>query len=209
VPLENASTKAEGRASDAMPIPAFDNHGVLPPYSGDLKKIGATSLNATSPYPATTIELCKQFATCPARRTVLKGYLAMRALMHQLEWVDGFQWVDGAFLEKDGKRNGKAPDHIQVVTFSKDSALLHDPAYTEQFRPIRTRKSTRATFSVDHALLNLEWPLLQVIDHTRHWGALLSHQREEGIWKGLLKIDLNTIEDDAAALSYLETLGRS
>ncbi len=191
--------------TDTMHTPELNRRDVLSPFNGDMKKYWVTALNATPPFPATTTELCSRFGACPGRRAVLKGYLAMRGLMHQLEWVEGFQWVDAGFLEHEAKITGKAPDHIRVVTFAKDPAVWNDPVYADQFWSVRTRKATRATFSVDHVLVNLEWPIHQVIDHTRHWSALLSNQRQ-GFWDGLLKIELNTIEDDAEAFAYLESV---
>lgn len=181
-----------------MPIPDFNSHGVLPPYNGDLKQFGATS-----PYAATTLELCRSFGTSRERRSILRGFLAMRALMHQLDIVKGFQWIDGPFLEKDGKRNGRNPDCIQVVTFFHASRLYDDPAYTDQFKPLKSAKETRGLFSVDHGLVSLDWSPLEIIDSTRHWTAILSHQADTGIWKGLLKIRLCTLEEDAAALQHL------
>ena len=68
-----------------MPIPGFKK-GLLPPYDGE-----AARIDNSSPYPATTLELCEQFATTPERKAILKGFLNFRALLHQLQIVDGFQ----------------------------------------------------------------------------------------------------------------------
>src|SRR5512139_2649288 len=100
-----------------MPIPALNADGVLPPHKGD-----PTSLDGNSPYPATTLELCERFGTTPDRCAILKGFLELRQALRQLQIVDGFQWVDGPFLEDD-RHHRKAPDHLQVVTFSHPSPL--------------------------------------------------------------------------------------
>lgn len=191
-----------------MSIPDFNTHGVLPPFNGELRAFDGATRNrrATSPYPATTLELCQRFGTSRDRRAILTGFLDLRALLHQLQIVEGFQWVDGAFLEKDGKRNGKPLGHIQVVTFYHPSPLYHDPAYADQFDPLKSAKMTRAQFCVDHGLVNLDWTPMEIIDWTRHWAALLSHQAETGIWKGMLEISLHTLQEDAAARQYLQTL---
>jgi hypothetical protein len=191
-----------------MPIPDFNSHGVLPPFDGDLKKLNGAARNpkVTSPYPATTMELCQRFGTTPERCQILKGFLGMRALMHQLQLVEGFQWVDGRFLEKDGKRNGRPLDHIQVVTFFHQSPLYNDPQYSHLFTPFKNARKTRAQFSVDHGFVNLAWSPLEIINSTRHWSALFSHQLDTGIWKGMLEISLHTLEEDAAALQHLKTL---
>ena len=193
-----------------MPIPPFNSHGVLPPYRGELKASNGSTrqLSTTSPYAATTRELADRFATTPERRTILRGFLEMRALMHRLQLVEGFQWVDGPFLEDDRCRNGRAPDHIQVVTFFHPSPLYDDPDYFAHFAPLKNARVTREKFCVDHGVVNLNWNPMEIIDWTRHWSALFSHQADTGIWKGMLCISLHTLEEDSAARRILETSTR-
>ncbi len=183
-----------------MPIPKLNGNGVLPPYDGD-----PTNQAGSSPYLATTLELCEVFANTPERRAILKGFLELRAALRQLQIVNGFQWVDGQFLEDDRQKR-TAPDHIQVVTFFHPSPHLENPEYADLADTIKNRKKTRTQFHVDHMPVLLSWPPELVIDHTRHWCSLLSHQRETGVWKGLLKIELNTISEDNAALQHLQSL---
>ncbi len=85
-----------------MTIPDFNNQGLLPPYNGERE-----DMHQTSPYPATTLELCQKFGSTPQRREILHGYLKFRSLLHQLQVVEGFQWVDGRFLEQDTARPRK------------------------------------------------------------------------------------------------------
>ena len=132
--------------------------------------------NGGSPYPATTLELCTSFGTTPERRVILKGFLKMRAALRQLEIVNGFQWVDGHFLEDD-RHKKKAPDHIQVVTFCRPSPHLEDPQYADLAGTIRNRKKTREQYRVDHMPVLLTLPPEKMIDYTRFWCNLLSHQR--------------------------------
>ncbi len=183
-----------------MPIPKLNGSGVLPPHEGD-----PTKQAGTSPYPTTTLELCMTFGTTPERRAVLNGFLAFRAALRRLQLVNGFQWVDGQFLEDD-RRKKKGPDHIQVVTFCHPSPLFDDPQHAALVGTVKSRKKTRQQFHVDHMPVILSWPPETVIDHTRHWCGLLSHQRETGVWKGLLKLDLNTPSEDTAALQHLQSL---
>jgi len=51
----------------------------------------------------------------------------MRERLSDLQIVNGFQWVDGHFLEDYEKRTRKSPDHIRVVTFCQPSQLISDP----------------------------------------------------------------------------------
>ncbi len=184
-----------------MPIPAFTNKGVLPPFDGD-----AAFIDNSSPYPVTTLDLCSRFALTPKRQEILRGFLKFRGLLNDLLVVDGFQWVDGRFVEDDGDRSD-SPDCIQVVTFCKDSPRLDDPAYAELAAPLHAEfPEIRRRFLVDPLYVSLNWPVEDIINNTRFFGATLSHQRETGLWKGMLQIPLSTPKDDAKAIEYLNTL---
>ncbi len=186
-----------------MAIPNFNNQGLLPPHNGN-----PADMSGSSPYPATTVELCNKFGTTAERREILKGFLQLRDLMRQLEVLEGFQWVNGRFMEQDiGKR--KTPDHIQVVTFYKPSPLVRHPDYAELVKPLKNTKATRDRFLVDHSIVNLEMTVEKIINHTRHYAGLLSHESESGTWKGLLRIELNTAADDHEAMRRLTERERS
>lgn len=197
-----------------MPIPDFTKEGLLPAHNGD-----PANRRASSPYPVTTVELCERFGTSPERREILRGFIQLRLLMRQLEVTEGFQWVNGRFVEKDNGRR-KAPDHVQVVTFYKPSPLLRHPDYAEMVKPLQNVGATRSKFAVDHSIVSLDIDdkatgrtdlnkLQTLIDHTRHYSGLLSHQAESNVWKGLLRVELNTAADDLAALERLTELERT
>lgn len=197
-----------------MAIPDFNNQGLLPPHNGN-----PADMSNTSPYPATTVELCRKFGTTAERCEILKGFLQLRELMCQLEVLDGFQWVNGRFMEQDiGGR--KAPDHIHVVTFCKPSPLIRHPDYADLAKPLKHSKSTRDRFLVQHFIVSLDIEdretgktdpkkLDNLINRTRHFAGLLSHESESGSWKGLLRIELNTSDDDHEALRCLNEQERS
>ncbi len=185
-----------------MAIPDYNSQGLLPPHNGN-----PADMDGGSPYQVTSLELCTAFSTTRPRREILKGYLKLRACLLELQLTEGFQWLDGRFLEKDRARNAD-PDHIQVVTFYKPSPLLDDPHFAELKNRVNDFDISRRLYCVDHTYVNLDWELPVVISHTRHYSALLSHQPETGLWKGMLQIKLNTPQDDAMALQHLEELDR-
>jgi len=139
---------------------------------------------------------------------ILKGFLQMRQRLADLQVVEGFQWVDGHFLEDCEKRTRKSPEHIRVVTFCRPSSLLADPNYSRLFDPLKSCQATRAEFCVDHGLVPLHWPTTDIIEATRFQSAMLSHS-DEGVWKGHIRISLNTPDDDAAALEHLTARDRA
>ena len=188
------------RSEIVMAIPDL-KCGVLPPHNGS-RNGGTVSQADLSPFRATTLELCQKFGTTPERRNILRGYLQMRARLSDLQVVDGFQWVDGHFLEDYEKRTRKSPEHIRVVTFCRTSPLIADPNYARLFEPLKTISATRAAFNVDHNLIPLTWPAQDIIEATRFYSAMLSHS-DNGVWKGYVRINLNTPQDDTAAQELL------
>ncbi len=190
----------QNRAKNVMAIPDL-KCGVLPPHNGH-RNGGPVRQTDLSPFPATTLELCQKFGTTPERRVILRGYLQMRARLSDLQIVNGFQWVDGHFLEDYEKRTRKSPDHIRVVTFCHPSQLISDPNYARLFQPLKKCSDTRAAFHVEHSLIPLDWPANDIIEATRFQSAMLSHS-DNGVWKGYVRINLNTPQDDTAAVEHL------
>src|SRR5262249_47251536 len=90
---------------------AFDGIlNVLPPHLGDPRAI-----NDLSPFPCTALELCQRFATTPARKQILNGFLDLRAALAALG-IQGFQWLDGSFVEDLEDQAGRDPGDMDVVT---------------------------------------------------------------------------------------------
>lgn len=177
-----------------MPIPDFDHiTSVLPPHLGD--PVVPANL---SPYLCTAVELCTKFATSPARKAILRGFLKIRQELMRLG-IQGFQWLDGSFLEDIELLEGRDPHDLDVVTFitdPSDMAVL-TPALgprDDLWKPARSK----ALFCVDHYVLPLCSPPEEVVEQTRYWYGLFSHRRDS-TWKGMLRVELATITDDALA----------
>jgi hypothetical protein len=181
-----------------MSIPKLNGDGVLPPYDA-----AQTSVPSRFPYRTTTLELCQRFGGTSCRRAILKGYLDLRAKLTQVQLDHGWQWVSGDFLD-DEHRRPKPPDHIQVVTFC-DPIVLDDHPETELLALLFNREQSLQRFKVDHINVYLTYQPEILIHHTQHWSERLSHQRETGIRRGFLRIDLHTPSDDHAALTYLDS----
>ena len=191
-----------GRAKIVMAIPDYNSQGLLPPHNGN-----PADMDGGSPYQATTVELCHTFGTTRTRREILRGFLTLRAALAELQLTEGWQWLDGRFLEKDRGRHHE-PELIQVVTFYKPSPLLDDPLFTDHVNRVNNFDLSHRLFRVDHNYVNLELDLPSLVRNTRHYAALLSHQSETGLWKGMIQVNLNTPQDDATALQRLEEMER-
>ena len=96
-----------------MPIPQFDGiTNVIPPCQFDPR-----NPSDLTPYICTFEEVCQRFATAPERIEILRGCLAFRQELVR-RGVNGFQWLDGSFVEDIEAQEGRSPQDIDVVTVS-------------------------------------------------------------------------------------------
>jgi hypothetical protein len=149
-----------------MPIPAFDGIlNVLPPHLG----VGG-AISTLSPYACTTLELCQRFATTAARKQILQGFLDLRAALAALG-VQGFQWLDGSFVEDIEAQEGRDPKDMDVVTFvANPAAPAALVAAVMAGNPnLWNRPHVKATYHIDHFSLPLGSHPVQIVEHTRYW----------------------------------------
>src|SRR5437870_989332 len=107
-----------------MPVPDFDHNAVLPPHLGDPRQ--RTQL---SPYPVGSEEVCQKLATSDDRREILRGWLRFRQTIRALGVQEGFQWLDGSFLEDVELAEGRAPRDLDVITFYRTPVGIHPNAF--------------------------------------------------------------------------------
>ena len=178
-------------------IPDFDHNLVLPPHTGDPR-----SASEVSPYPCTTVDLCRKFSTSPERKAILVRFLDFRDRLRSEGLTQGFQWLDGSFLEDIEAQESRAPRDLDVVTFFWGYDFAFQKALGLAFPEFSNSKLSKAAFSLDHYPVDAGFSPAFTIESTRYWSQLFSHNRR-GVWKGMLKIDLNTEADDVAARSEL------
>jgi hypothetical protein len=188
------------RLQTVMPIPPFDGIlNVLPPHLGDPRLP-----SDLSPYACTMQELCNHFATSPARKQILEGFLNLRADLFALG-VQGFQWLDGSFVEDIETQEGRDPKDIDVVTFVEKPLDPMDLNVTVYAKPeLWMPNHSKTTYFVDHYLVSLGSRPDLLVAQTRYWYALFSHRRDDQ-WKGMLTIDLRDKTDDDAARLLLRS----
>jgi hypothetical protein len=180
------------------PIPDFDHNLVLPPHLGS-----PTDPNQLSPYPCTTLDLCQKFGTSEERRNILSRFLDFRDRLRQENLTNGFQWLDGSFLEDIEAQAERAPNDLDVVTvyWGYDSDFQNNLG--KHFPEFASPSLAKANFLLDHYTVDAGYEPDVVVEYTRYWISLFSHNRL-GVWKGMLKIGLNTQAEDAAARLELE-----
>ncbi|MCE9660594.1 MAG: hypothetical protein K8R60_18865 [Burkholderiales bacterium] len=181
-------------------IPAFNHSHVLPPFLGDSPKESAGS----SPYQATASELVARLGNTPERRLLLRGLFDYRQALHNLGFSDGFQWLDGSFVEDVEAHEARPPNDIDVVTFAQRPAGM-DPAAVnavvaanlDVFEPAKAR----VAYGCDAYVVQLDGRPEKLVIRTAYYHSLFSHRRGDNVWKGFLMLPLQS--DDADALVTL------
>lgn len=181
-------------------IPDFNHSYVLPPYLGD----SPTQAAQSSPYETTPLELVQRLGHTTTRRRLLSGLLRYRKDLRALGFSEGFQWLDGSFVEDVESGQARPPGDIDVVTFAttpggmlpstvgalpQTHAHLFDPA------------KAKAQYGCDAYLVRLDGSPDRLVRRTAYYFGLFSHRRSDNVWKGMLAMPLRA--DDEAALAYL------
>lgn len=182
-----------------MPIPDFTIDGILPPFINPDGPGGAST--DMTPYAVTAEEVAIRFGTNENRKAILRGWLAFRADLRAAGFVSGFQWVDGSFVED------KEPKDIDVMSFTYRPPIPADPAelaaWVAAVGPLFSRDPVKEKYKVDLFPIDLNGNPETLVDATRYYGALFSHQRDTNLWKGMLSVRLEDVADDLAALAVI------
>jgi len=181
-------------------IPPFDHNLVLPPHLGN-----PANPNEISPYRCSTVELCMRFSTSPQRIDILKGLLVFRDRMRGLGLKRGFQWLDGSFLENIEVSENRPPNDLDIITmyWGYESAFLE--YILENFPEFADTRSSKKTYKLDHYNVDIGINPEFTVDNARYWSQLFSHNRS-GVWKGMLRLEINTPDDDEIANLYLNNV---
>lgn len=184
-------------------IPDWMPQGLLPP----IHERSPTSV-LRSPYKISISDLVQRFATSATRCDILSGYLKHRRALHELGFHEGFQWINGSFVEQVEAIEARTPQDIDVVTFyalpsnvSESSLLI---AREELFHP----QLAKSRYKVDAYFVSLNSPARELVSQSTYWYSVWSHKRTWA-WKGYLEVDLGADADlsaqeclDAAAEQY-------
>lgn len=185
-------------------IPPFNHNNVLPPYQGN----NPASCNAQSPYQCSIMEFCQRFAISDKRIMILKGFIQFRLKCNDIGITEGFQWIDGSFIEDIMASEQREPNDIDVVSFlfrlrSIPNLIIEIKSkFLEFLDPTMSKKN----YHVDHYLVEADSNPVTTINAVKYWNQLFGHNRK-GIWKGMVEIPLYpTNAEDTNALNYLNSL---
>ncbi len=125
--------------------------------------------------------------------------------MNQLGIIYGFQWIDGSFLENVEVSENRSPNDIDVVTFFGKLDMSQQASIRQSFPEFVNPALSKQSFNVDHYPIDYSFKPDVTVEATRYWLQLFSHNRNK-VWKGILRISLNTPIDDKHAMDYLNQL---
>jgi hypothetical protein len=173
-------------------IPAWTADGVLPPINAS-----QPVSPERSPYGVSLTDYVLRFSDTPERRSVLDGFLRYRAVLHGAGVVQGFQWLDGSFLEHVELTEGRAPNDVDVVTFYHLPAGVSQAQLAARLAALLDHDSVKAAFRVDGYLVHLGMDAERLTRQSAYWYSVWSHRRNQ-LWKGFVQVDLASSEDTVA-----------
>lgn len=176
-----------------MSLPVFTIDGILPPFIGQGPGDDPALM---SPYRADAIECVARFGTSNNRRKILCRWLDHRAELRKIGLKDGFQWLDGSFLEE------KNPKDLDLVCFfylpTQLSSEEEQIAFWNQNFQLFDRMAVKADFSLDAFFLPLDSTPETLVSLSRYYLQLFSHQRESYLWKGMVQVSMDDLADGGA-----------
>ncbi len=180
-------------------IPELNQSGLLPPFINE-----PTNYAGSTPYKSTITDFVRRYAQSLERIIILKGLLEYRRKLTSIGITDGFQWLNGSFVEDIELNRHRTPSDVDVVTFGMP------PTTNEQeWNKILTNNKElfypgkhKEKFQCDAYFINLNTHPKDVVSATSYWLGLLSHQRDTQIWKGIVQVPI--ICSDKEALKILD-----
>lgn len=177
-------------------IPSNSHDGVLPPFFPGSSPHDPT---AVSPYRVSLKDVAERYTTSEHRKKILKGLVEYRSALRAAGFTAGFQWIDGSFVEDCESVRGRPPSDVDIITFSVRPDEFTDLALWRQYVQARPDlfdpETTKTLYKCDAYFVDLRTHPVHIVNNTRYWFGLFSHQRDTYLWKGMLEIPL-TLEDD-------------
>jgi len=179
-----------------LTFPDWNMAGVVPPIRPNQPGHSPDR----SPYATTLTEVVDRFSTSPERIAILDGFLAYRRDLHAVGLTDGFQWLDGSFLEDVENQRGRPPNDIDIVTYFNMPSGVSQHTLVNSAVDLFKPSLAKAKYKVDAYSLPLGEALsARHVGMISYWYSMWSHRRSDDLWKGFVQIDLAPLEDSSAS----------
>jgi hypothetical protein len=175
-------------------LPSWNSMGVLPPIKPGMQG----NSPERSPYSIDLISFVDRFSSSPERVRTLGGLLQFREELYKLGIVNGFQWLDGSFLEDIELLENRSPNDIDVVTFYHLPSGETQKSLLQKAQNLFNCAYLKATYTIDGYFITLGQSVdIKQVKNISYWYSMWSHRRS-GLWKGFVQIDLDPVQDTNA-----------
>ena len=186
--------------SNSGAFPKWDTDGVIPPNDPE-----DPAGSFRSPYVVSFLDFSSTLGGSESRRRLIGGLLDFRADLYAVGVTEGFQWIDGSFVENVEETRGRSPMDIDVVTFWHIPEGQTQGSLFQSHPVLFNSQKAKARYGIDAYFVSLnDTAVEKVVERTAHWYGFWSHTRD-GLWKGYLQIGLSAA-DDVAARDALERI---
>lgn len=150
-------------------------------------------------------EFVERFGTSRERCEILWGLLEYRANLMACG-LTGFQWLSGSFVENVEFIRGRPPKDIDVISVINRPKSIESENQWEDFLDgengvlITDAQAMKKAFHCDAYVIDMNEPVIDIVNLTRYWFGLFSHQRATSAWKGMVSVELNLQQDAEAAI---------
>lgn len=191
-------------------IPDHSHEGILPPF---LPGGTPTEPGHTAPYRADLSEVVQRYGNSAERREILKGLLSYRKALREAGISQGFQWLDGSFVEDCENNRGRSPADIDIITFSVRPKELAESNAWRDFvlsRPdLFDAEISKDLYKCDAYFVDMGVHPVHLVAQTRYWFGLFSHQRDTYLWKGMIEVPFIGDDKDVKLLLDAEVQNAS
>lgn len=186
-----------------VPIPDWTAEGVLPPVDAN-----SPTSPTRSPYEVSLVDLIQRFGTSRERLRILDGFLRYRQGLHDAGLTEGFQWLDGSYMEYVEALENRPPNDIDVVSFIDFPGATKQQEVLDNFNEAigilpDAHLTIKKHYHVDayFVAMNVISPE-RLVERSSYWYSMWSHRRDDS-WKGFLQVSLLP---DQAAREHFERL---
>jgi hypothetical protein len=110
--------------------------------------------------------------------------------------------LPGSFLEDIETSENRAPNDLDLVTVYWGYDLSFQERLRNSFPEFASPYLSRQNYSLDHYPFDAGHHPTFTVEQSRYWILLFSHNRL-GVWKGMVRLEIDTPDEDRRARAEL------
>lgn len=108
------------------------------------------------------------------------------------------------FLKEIEKIDRRPPTDMDIVTFFTPPTPTFVASLFANSRPLIDVNTVKSSYHIDHYFVDMSIKPEEIVYLSRYWHNLFTHRRN-GVWKGILRVDLGTFAADNEARQFLNS----